>query len=274
MNLSYEQQMLGTVVFIVFVSAFLVELFSGRIHKGDRPWRDGVFTLTGLMAHVLLSGPVVGTLSGLAAVMLFPSSSGALIAVNFWLAFVFLFVAQEFCHYWIHRYAHTWRWLWKLHRTHHTAENLNVGVLYRYNVFWVLLLPQTWFGGFAIYLGLGKPYVAAVLITYFVNVLTHTAFRWDLWLREKMPFSEPFWRVLERVITLPDTHHAHHAYGKGAHPNGNYAITLFIFDTWFGTAKVPNQKQHKFGLPIAKRLHWAEELFWPIIKKPLGPKSE
>jgi sterol desaturase/sphingolipid hydroxylase (fatty acid hydroxylase superfamily) len=91
-------------------------------------------------------------------------------------------------------------------------------------------------------------------------------------LREKFPRTEPLWRVLERYITLPDTHHAHHAYGKGAHPNGNYAVTLFVFDRWFGTAKIPNQRQRQFGLPISKRLHWAEELLWPLVRKPLLPK--
>ena len=80
------------------------------------------------------------------------------------------------------------------------------------------------------------------------------------------------WRVLEYVVTLPDAHHAHHAYGKGAHPNGNYAITIFAFDHLFGTAKIVNQRQTQYGLPIAKRLHWGEELFWPLVRKPLLPK--
>ncbi|WP_419535540.1 sterol desaturase family protein [Endozoicomonas sp.] len=269
-----EQQLLGIVVLAVFIPAFLLELLSGRIHRGERPLRDAGLTLAGIAAHAVFSSPVVGTLSGIIVLMFFQDSAGAMAGTNFWLAFAVIFVVQEFLHYWMHRFAHEWRWFWKLHRTHHTAETLNVGVLYRYNVFWVLLLPQSWFGPLAIYLGLGEPYVAAVLVTYIVNTLTHTTFRWDLWLREKMPWSEPFWRVIEHVITLPDTHHAHHAFGKGSHPNGNYAITLFIFDTLFGTAKIPNTRQKRFGLPIGKRLHWAEELFWPVIKKPLMPLAK
>ena len=176
-------------------------------------------------------------------------------------------------HYWIHRYAHEWRWLWKIHRTHHSAQQLNVGVVYRYNIFWVMLLPQSWVGAFAFYLGLGEAYAAAVMVTFLTNVLTHTNYRWDLWLRQRMPWSEPLWWLIERVITLPDTHHAHHAYGKGAHPNGNYAVTLFIYDVVFGTAKIPNRKQENFGLPISPRLHWAEELLWPLVRKPLLPRT-
>ena len=127
-------------------------------------------------------------------------------------------------------------------------------------------------GAFAVYFGQAEAYVAAIMITFLTNVLTHSNFRWDLWLRNKMPWGEPLWWVIERVITLPDTHHAHHAYGKSAHPNGNYAVTLFIFDVIFGTAKIPNSRQQQYGLPISPRLHWAEELLWPVVKKPLLPK--
>ncbi len=264
---------LGLSVLAIFGGAYLLELACGRITRGDRPARDMLFTLSGLISHALLSGPVVGSLAGLLVQQLFAGQANALSATPFWLAFPMVFISIEFCHYWIHRWSHDKRWLWKLHRTHHSAEELNTGVLFRYNVFWVLLLPQTWFGAFSVYMGLGLPYMAAILTTFSVNVLTHTSFRWDLWLREKMPWSEPLWRIVERVITLPDTHHAHHAYGKDAHPNGNYAITLFIFDTLFGTARIPNRRQQQFGLPLSKRLAWSEELFWPVIRRPLLPKS-
>ncbi|MFK7975875.1 MAG: sterol desaturase family protein, partial [Halioglobus sp.] len=111
-------------------------------------------------------------------------------------------------------------------------------------------------------------------ITYLVNVGTHLSFRWDLVLRERYPATEPVWRILERVITLPDAHQAHHAWGaEQAHPNGNYAVTLFFFDTLFGTAKLPHKRQEKFGLPISPRLPLAEELFWPLVRRPLLPKS-
>ena len=117
--------------------------------------------------------------------------------------------------------------------------------------------------------------LAAGLTTYLVNVLTHVSFRWDLALRQRFPRTEPMWRVLEKIITLPDAHQAHHAWGSDqAHPNGNYAVTIFFYDVLFGTAKLPRQRQEKFGLPISPRLHWAEELLWPIVRKPLLPKAD
>lgn len=268
------QTFLGIFVFVSFLLAFGIEWFSGRIKRGPRPGRDLLFTLTGLMSQGIISGAMIGTLAGYIVVQFWGGDmAGSLSHIAFWKAFLVIFITEELLHYWIHRYAHEWRWLWKIHRTHHSAQQLNVGVVYRYNIFWVMMLPQSWIGAFAVYLGQTEAFAAAILTTFITNLLTHSNFRWDLWLRRKMPWTESLWWVLERVITLPDTHHAHHAYGKNSHPNGNYAVTLFLFDRLFGTAKIPNSEQEKYGLPISPRLHWAEELMWPLVRKPLLPKA-
>lgn len=263
---------LGVFVFGVFTLAFGLEWTSGRVQRGPRPLRDILFTLVGLLSQGFISGAVIGSLAGYIVIQFWGDYAGSLSHISFLAAFVFILFTEEMAHYWLHRYAHEWRWLWKIHRTHHSAQQLNVGVIYRYNIFWVMILPQSWMGAFAIYFGQAHAFAAAIMVTFFTNVLTHSNFRWDLWLRKKMPWSEPLWYVIERLITLPDTHHAHHAYGKTANPNGNYAVTLFLFDVIFGTAKIPNSKQENYGLPISPRLHWGEELFWPVVRKPLLPK--
>ena len=268
------QTFLGIFVLVGFLIAFGIEWFGGRIKQGARPGRDFLFTLTGMFSQGIVSGALIGALAGYTVILLWGGDmAGSFSHIAFWKAFLVIFFVEELLHYWIHRYAHEWRWLWKIHRTHHSAQQLNVGVVYRYNIFWVMMLPQSWIGAFAIYLGQAEAFGAAILTTFITNLLTHSNYRWDLWLRRKIPWSEPIWWVIERVITLPDTHHAHHAYGKDAHPNGNYAVTLFIYDIIFGTAKIPNCKQVKYGLPISPRLHWAEELMWPLIRRPLLPKA-
>lgn len=268
------QQQLGLIVFGVFAIGISVEWLGGRLRCSPRPGRDLLFCAFGILSQGIVSGAILGTLAGALVATLWPTQAGTLSGTPFWLAFPLIFFTEEFLHYWIHRYAHEWRWLWKLHRTHHSAQHLNLSTLYRFNLFWVFLLPQSWMGAFCFYLGLGEPFAAAVLVTYLVNVLTHTSFRWDIWLRERSPWAAPLWCLIERTITLPDTHHAHHAYGKSAHPNGNYAVTVFLYDVLFGTAKIPRQRQQHYGLPISARLHWAEELFWPMVRKPLLPKAE
>ena len=263
------------VMVTVFALAMSAELIAGRIQGAKRTKRDLLFNLASFITQPIISGVLVATAGGALMLALFPDQANAFADVSPLLAFAIIFPLGELSHYWVHRLAHEWRWLWKLHRTHHSGMDMNVSLIYRYNLLWPMIVPQTWVGVVAIYLGHIEAFLAAALLTYLVNVFTHLSFRWDLALRERFPRSEPFWKVLERIITLPDAHQAHHAWGaEQAHPNGNYAVTLFIYDVIFGTAKLPVKRQEKFGLPISPRLHWGEELLWPFVRRPLLPKPE
>ena len=263
---------------VIMIGAFGLamgaEVVAGRIRESHRPRQDLLFNLAAFFTQPIMTGVIVASIGATVMRGAFPAQAGGLSEVSPFLVFAIVFPLNELCHYWVHRCAHEWRWLWKLHRTHHSGMDMNATLIYRYNLFWPLIVPQTWIGSVAMYLGQTEAFLAAALITYLVNVGTHLSFRWDLALRERFPASEPFWRLLERIITLPDAHQAHHAYGaEQAHPNGNYAVTIFFYDILFGTAKLPVKRQEKFGLPISPRLHWAEELLWPLVKRPLLPKE-
>ncbi|MDX1734662.1 MAG: sterol desaturase family protein [Halioglobus sp.] len=268
-----------TVFMAVMITAFFLamaaEFLAGRIQRSHRPKQDLLFNLAAFFTQPILTGVVVASIGGFIMRELFPTRAGALADVSPLLAFAIVFPLNELAHYWVHRLAHEWRWLWKLHRTHHSGMDMNATLIYRYNLLWPMIVPQTWIGAAAFYLGQMEAFLAAAMITYLVNVGTHLSFRWDLALRERYPRSEPLWRIVERIITLPDAHQAHHAWGsEQAHPNGNYAVTLFFYDILFGTAKLPVRRQEKFGLPISPRLPWAEELLWPFVRRPLLPRTD
>jgi len=256
---------MGLWIVAIFAVMLGAELIGGIHAKGRQTVRDWLFALTGLSFQTLVTPPLVAVAVGFLFNSFFPHSTNRFASAPFWAVFPFWFVAEEMGHYWLHRWSHEWRWLWKLHRTHHSAERLNVGVIFRYNVFWTFLIPQTWFGAVAVHLGLLDVFAASTLITFIVNILTHTAYRWDLWLR-RLPGMNPFFNVLEKVVTLPDTHHAHHGMGRKAHMRGNYAVTIFLFDTLFGTSRIPRARQERFGLP--GRFDWKEELAWPVLRRP------
>lgn len=267
------EQLTGLFVLGLFLVTLVIEALAGRLKASRQPGRDGLFSLAGLIAQSGMAGPVIGGAMGLLMLQLFSAQAGAWAHWPFWLAFPLFLLLEDFLHYWLHRYSHEWRWLWKLHRTHHSATAMSVGVVFRYNVFWTLLLPQTWLSAVLVYMGLPEVFMAVIMVTFTVNVLTHTHFRWDLWLLERLPALRPLWMVLVRLVTTPDTHHAHHGMGREGHTKGNYAVVFFLWDTLFGTGKIPMRKQTQIGLPISGRLHWAEELFWPLVRKPLAPKS-
>ncbi len=267
------QQTLGLTIIGLFLLAYAIELARGRIQRSRQPVRDALFSLAGMMAQAGLSGPVLGGLSGWALLSFLPTSAGAWAHWPFWPAFIGFLLLEDFLHYWLHRYAHEWRWLWKLHRTHHSGTAMNVGLVFRYNVFWTLLLPQAWLAALLVYMGLLEVYFAITAITFGVNLVTHMSSRWDLWLWQRVPAIRPVWALVRRAITTPDTHHAHHGMGRAAHSRGNYAVVFFLWDTLFGTGKIPQQVQERIGLPHSGRLHWAEELFWPLVTRPVASRA-
>lgn len=264
------RETIGWLLPAIFAVMVLAEIAGGHHRWEWRSAKGALFALAGIASHMVIAAPIVAIVLGFVFDHIFPHSANSLAHVSFWLAFPVFFIAEEFCHYWVHRWAHEWRWLWKLHRTHHSAERLSSLVLYRYNVFWTVLLPQAWFGAIALHLGLVQVFAVNVLITFAVNALTHTAYRWDLALR-RLPGMNAVFNVLEKIVTLPDTHHAHHGLGRHAHARGNYAVTIFLFDMLLGTAKIPRARQERFGLP--GRFDWREELFWPVVRKGLLPKA-
>lgn len=262
-------QELGLYIVAVFALFFVAELLAGRITRSRQPVRDGIFSVVGVLAQTALAGPVLGAATGWLLVTLLPASAGQWSHWAFWPAFLLFLIVEDFLHYWLHRYSHEWRWLWKLHRTHHSGTAMNVGLVFRYNVFWTLLLPQSWISALLIYMGLPEVFLAVTAVTFGVNLVTHCSARWDLWLLRKYTALTPLWLAFARVITTPDTHHAHHGMGRDAHARGNYAVTFFLWDTLLGTGRIPLAEQTAIGLPHSGRLHWGEELFWPLVRKPV-----
>ena len=79
-----------------------------------------------------------------------------------------------------------------------------------------------------------KPVTLAVIIG------AHSSWRWDEALY-KIPALHPLMWVLERTISTPATHHAHHALTQDdgiGHYAGNFGNLLFLWDVIFGTARI------------------------------------
>jgi len=258
-----QQQWATVFVAILFLIALGIERWQARKQPEAPNWRDYLLSAGGMLGQVL-ANRVHGVLFGVLLLWAFPAHANLFKGAPFWPAFLLLWASEEFCFYWVHRFAHEKQWLWKLHRTHHSAKQLGMLVTFRYNVFWPILQPQGWFAALAIYLGLTHVYLPFVAMTFIIGILTHVQWRWDLalfnirWLR-------PLMWAIERVITLPDTHHAHHGLGRYGRIKNNYATSLILWDVIFGTAYFPHARQERFGLGN-KKLDTKEELLWPLVR--------
>jgi hypothetical protein len=78
--------------------------------------------------------------------------------------------------------------------------------------------------------------------------------------------------VLERTVSTPATHWAHHALtnddGVG-HYKGNFGNLLFVWDLLFGTAKITRRYPERVGLQddlLFGKERWFIEMFYPLFQ--------
>jgi len=90
---------------------------------------------------------------------------------------------------------------------------MSIRIVYRNNIFYYFLMPGIWFSGALIYLGLGKVYAFYLVTKLLVICAAHSDVRWDKSLYEIKWLSPVMW-VIERTISTPSTHWAHHGQHK------------------------------------------------------------
>lgn len=165
-----------------------------------------------------------------------------------WQILAFL-ILDDMTQYWWHRLSHVNRVMWKLHRPHHVVEDMGVLVTYRNAVLYYAFMPGIWFSAMLIYLGMGYVYLFYLPVKLVVILLAHSETKWDRFLYRYRVLSPVAW-VVERLISTPSTHFAHHgltAEDGVSHPNGNFGNLLFIWDVLFGTARITRKYPERFG---------------------------
>jgi sterol desaturase/sphingolipid hydroxylase (fatty acid hydroxylase superfamily) len=244
----------------------VAEVIAGR-HKGIYS-REEVFLNTSLISAGMLLRPFGAVVLSSAVSLLVPAGKGALSWVPFWPAFVSLVLLAEAANYTVHRGCHQFKgsrlfdWLWRMHRTHHTARYVNVLLTYRVSPFWGLVGGLPWVSTLGFYLGMTDATGAMLAVFMLWGIVTHSDFRWDDYLRNH-PRYAPLLRAVEHVIITPGLHHTHHGFGKNGANYRNYGITLAIYDWMFGTLAIPDGRPARYGLP-GNQPHWIDDALSPI----------
>ncbi len=141
---------------------------------------------------------------------LMPAQHNAWANLPWWAMAGLLLIGDDLTQYLWHRALQHTPLLWPLHRAHHSAAYMSVRITYRNNFFYYLMMPGLWIGGVAVYLGFGPIYAAYLVIKLAVILGAHCAWAWDAPLYRIRALHPPMW-VLERTISTPATHWAHHA---------------------------------------------------------------
>ena len=158
--------------------------------------------------------------------------------------------------------------MWKLHRPHHVIEEMGVLVTYRNAFLYYAFMPGIWFSGILIFLGMTEVYLYYIPIKVSIILLAHSEIKWDRFLY-KYKILHPLAWIVERTISTPCTHYAHHGLTSEdgvSNPNGNYGNLLFFWDVLFGTAKITRKYPTKFGAWNKMKEPWYVQLFFPLIK--------
>ena len=257
------------VVLSIFIFFIVLEvIFTRFFNKKEQVKGDGWVDLISTLMLTLVTQPAVVLAGGVLAAFIVPQYADVLKTWH-WLPVLGLFlILDDMTQYWWHRITHATPWLYKLHRPHHQAEYLSIRIVYRNNIFYYFLMPGLWFSGILIYLGGGWVYAGYIIVKMTVIYGAHSDLRWDRHLYKIKALAPLMW-LLERTISTPATHSAHH--GKHADDGitnykGNYGNLLFFWDILFGSAKITRQYPDKFGVENLPDTSVAEQLLWPVVR--------
>lgn len=192
----------------------------------------------------------------------------SLVGLPIYWHFLAFLILDDMMQYWWHRLSHVSPLMWKLHRPHHVVEEMGVLVTYRNAILYYALMPGIWFSAVLVFLGMGYAYLIYLPIKLVVILLAHSETKWDQYLY-KYKILHPLAWLIERTISTPSTHFAHHgltAEDGVSHPNGNFGNLLFLWDIIFGTAKITRKYPTKFGAWNRIKEPWYIQLMFPFIK--------
>lgn len=223
----------GVFRFSLFAGIFLimasVESFwprRERRHQRSGRW----FTNLGILASSYLSVLAVTFVIPVTAVLtaMYAEANGwglfNQLGWPIWLEYLISFIVLDFVIWAQHLITHKVPILWRLHRVHHTDEDLDATTAVRFHPLEILFSIAV--KSVAVLI-IGPAAVVVVLAEAIVNgsaVFNHANLR----------LPEQVDRVLRQVIVTPDMHRVHHSTNR-KETDSNYGFALSIWDRLFGT---------------------------------------
>ncbi len=271
-----EQETLSKLVpAAVLLVLGILEAIGGLYFEDRRTKNDFTIELVSLVTLPTLIQPGIFLLVLWSMGTYFPTLEDYYLSTSIWWHILAFLILDDLTQYWWHRFSHVNRTMWKLHRPHHVVEEMGVLVTYRNATLYYALMPGIWFSALLVYLGMGYVYLFYLPIKLVIILLAHSETKWDRFLyRHK--FLHPLAWLIERTISTPSTHYAHHgltAEDGVSNPNGNYGNLLFLWDVIFGTAKITRKYPTRFGAWNQLKEPWYVQLLFPFIRSK-DPRSE
>jgi len=244
------------------------EVLSGYLSQTQRTFSDWIQEVGGFLVLIALIKPAIVFVIMLSGDLFFSNVQHAWANWNFGLLLILFLLVDDILQYWYHRSAHEYEFLWKLHRSHHQAEEMGFFISYRNAGLYYLMMPNIWWVGFMVFMGGAKAVALGLIIKQLIIIGSHSTISWDKPLY-KSQFFRPLMKIIERIIITPAFHHAHHGKSKVdgvSDPNGNYGNMFSIWDQLFGSATFTQQFPKEYGLQTDPKESWQVAYFYPLLK--------
>lgn len=147
---------------------------------------------------------------------------------------ILLYIAADFCDYWVHRLQHSFRFMWAFHSTHHAQEQLNFATTARFHPVDQLISNIVTFVPLLMLGASPKGWLFFRLSLDFVTATLHSRITWRL-------------GPLSKLFVTPSFHSFHHS-ADPQHYNRNFGGILSIWDHLFGTAVDGPERPTEYGL--------------------------
>ena len=217
---------------IVLAMIFVEILISNWQQKNYYKTQDTLCTIGLLAGNIIVAFSIKGLILALHFYLyqykIFELSG----MLPLWLFWILTFVVIDLVFYIYHRMSHRIRFLWAIHLSHHSSEEMNFAVSFR----------QAWFGPISKIpffmvlplLGFDPTIIAAAgVISTLWGIVGHTQIVGRL-------------GFVEWIFNTPSHHRVHHGSNK-QYIDKNYGNLLIIWDRMFGTFE-PEKEKVRFGL--------------------------
>ena len=261
---SYANEAVLAILVFFSLAEGLGSLLDFKKRHSDDYWLEVVSFL--VLSTLIKPGIVLGVAALLTLV--YPAGATLLSHTNFWLALLLFLSVDDVLQYWYHRLAHQNQFFWRLHRPHHTAEEMGLLVSYRNAALYYILMPNIWWLALVTFCGGGAAVAVGLVLKQLFIVGSHSPTKWDRVLYKYKVLS-PVAFVVEHIFVTPAFHYAHHGKSQTdniSDPNGNFGNMFSVWDQLFGTAKFTRQYPTALGLPNAPKDSWWSHFLYPLVK--------
>ena len=219
---------LPTILAMILVETLISGLNKKSLYKN----KDTLCTSGLLLGNILMGFAIKGATLGLHIFLYQFRIFDLANVIPLWAMWLMTFILIDFVFYIYHRFSHRVRFLWAIHMSHHSSEEMNFAVSMRQA--WLGPISKIPFFIVLPLLGLDPTIIAvAGVISTLWGVVGHTQIVGKL-------------GPLERILNTPSHHRVHHG-ANAEYIDKNYGNLLIIWDRMFGTFE-PEKAKVKYGL--------------------------